>query len=149
MVVLGMDADNLPEPGQALRCEDMEDEKVQQVISQMGTTRSQVQQTEFAFLSPPTPRNKARFMNLSSIIQWMTMMLWLLRNPDAASHPDARIGTRVVCGSDDEASCGLGDHARRPHVDLPASSRLRRTPQGRQRRNRHTGIDLKKIVSPP
>ena len=158
MVVLGMDADNLPEPGQALRREDMEvlevkaasrwktddmlreyqsihqrlgpirqilidgaselqngakayaesvdhdvaiqrdaahyaatqvksilgkDEKFQQAIGEMGTTRSQVQQTELAFLSPPTPRNKARFMNLSSIIQWMTMMLWLLRNPDA------------------------------------------------------------------
>ena len=116
MVVLGMDADNLPEPGQALRCEDMEDEKVQQVTSQMGTTRSQVQQTEFAFLSPPTPRNKARFMNLSSIIQWMTMMLWLLRNPDA--------------------EC------------LSASSHQRRAPQGPQRRNKLTGIDLKKIVSP-
>jgi len=158
MVVLGLDADNLPEPGQALRREDMEvlevkaasqwktddmlreyqslderlgpirqilidgaselqngaksyaesvnhdvamqrdathyaatqvksilgkDEKFQQVISQMGTSRSQVQQTELAFLSPPTPKNKARFMNLSSVIQWMTMMLWLLRNPAA------------------------------------------------------------------
>ena len=158
MVVLGMDGDNLPEPGQALRREDMvvleikvasqwktedmlreyrsihvslgpireilidgaselqnagkayaewadhdvviqrdgahyaatqvksilgKDEKFQQVISQMGTTRSQVQQTELGFLSPPTPKNKARFMNLSSIILWMTMMLWLLRNPKA------------------------------------------------------------------
>ena len=156
MVVLGMDADNLPESGRALRREDMEvlevtaadrwnaddmfreyqsihqrlgpirqiltdgaselqtgaksyaesvdhdvvvqrdaphyaatqvksilgkDEKFQQVISQMGTTRSQVQQTELAFLAPPTPKNKARFMNLSGIIGWMTMMLWLLRNP--------------------------------------------------------------------
>ena len=143
MVVLGMDADDLPEPGQALRRKDMvvleikaasqwktedmlreyrsiherlgpirqilidgaselqngakayaesvdhdvaiqrdathygatqmksilgQDEKFQQVISQMGTTRSQVQQTELGFLSPPTPKNKARFMNLSSII---------------------------------------------------------------------------------
>lgn len=59
------------------------DEKFQQVISQMGTTRSLVQQTELGFLSPPTPKNKARFMNLSSIILWMTMMLWLLRNPQA------------------------------------------------------------------
>ncbi len=158
MVVLGMDGNNLPEQGQALRREDMvvleikvaskwktedmlreyrsiherlgpirqilidgaselqngakayadgadhdvviqrdgahyaatqvksivgKDEKFQQVISQMGTTRSQVQQTELAFLSPPTPKNKARFMNLSSIILWMTMMLWLLRNPKA------------------------------------------------------------------
>lgn len=156
MVVLGLDADHLPEPGQALRREDMEvlavkaarqwktedmlreyrsihlrlgpirqilidgaselqngakayaesvdhdvaiqrdaahyaatqvksilgkDEKFQQVISQMGTTRSQVQQIELAFLSPPTPKNKARFMNLSSTIGWMTLMLWLLRNP--------------------------------------------------------------------
>jgi len=158
MVVLGMDADDLPEPGQALRRKDMvvleikaasqwktedmlreyrsiherlgairqilidgaselqngakayaesvdhdvaiqrdathygatqmksilgQDEKFQQVISQMGTTRSQVQQTELGFLSPPTPKNKARFMNLSSIIQWMAMMLWLLQDPDA------------------------------------------------------------------
>jgi hypothetical protein len=158
MVVLGMDADNLPEPGHALRREDMDvlevkaasqwktedmlreyrsigarlgpirqilidgaselqngaksyaesvdhdvviqrdaahyaatqvksilgkDEKFQQVTSQMGTTRSQVQQTELAFLSPPTPKSKARFMNLGSVIQWMTMMLWLLRNPAA------------------------------------------------------------------
>jgi len=158
MVVLGMDGDDLPEPGQALRRKDMvvleiraasqwktedmlreyrsiherlgpirqilidgaselqngakayaesvdhdvaiqrdathygatqmksilgQDEKFQQVISQMGTTRSQVQQTELGFLSPPTPKNKARFMNLSSIIQWMTMMLWLLQDPDA------------------------------------------------------------------
>ena len=57
------------------------DEKFQQVISQMGTTRSKTQQTELGFLSPPTPKNKARFMNLSRIILWMTMMLWLLRNP--------------------------------------------------------------------
>jgi len=59
------------------------DEKFQQVISQMGTNRSQVQQTKIAFLSPPTPKNKARFINLSRIILWMTMMLWLLRNPKA------------------------------------------------------------------
>ena len=59
------------------------DEKFQEVISQMGTTRSLVQQTELGFLSPPTPKNKARFMNLSGIILWMTLMLWLLRNPQA------------------------------------------------------------------
>ena len=59
------------------------DEKFQQVISQMGTTRSLVQQTELGFVSPPTPKNKACFMNLSRIILWMTMMLWLLRNPKA------------------------------------------------------------------
>jgi len=44
------------------------DEKFQQVIRQMGTTRVQSQQTKLGFLSPPTPKNKARFMNLSSII---------------------------------------------------------------------------------
>jgi len=127
MVVMGMDADNLPELGTATRRHGAagsdaahyaatqvksilgKDEKFQQVISQMGTTRSQVQQIELAFLSPPTPKNKARFTNLSSIIQWMTMMLWLLRNPDA--------------------EC------------LSASSHLRRAPQGPQRRNKLAGID--------
>lgn len=59
------------------------DEKFQEAIAQMGTTRAQVQQTELGFVSPPTPKNKARFMNLSSIIGWMSMMLWLLRNPEA------------------------------------------------------------------
>jgi len=59
------------------------DENFNKVVSEMGTARSNVQQTELAFLSPPTPKSKARFMNLSSIIGWMTMMLWLIRNPDA------------------------------------------------------------------
>lgn len=59
------------------------DENFTKVVSEMGTARSNVQQTELAFLSPPTPKSKARFMNLSSIIGWMTIMLWLMRNPDA------------------------------------------------------------------
>jgi len=68
------------------------DENFNKVVSEMGTARSNVQQTELAFLSPPTPKNKARFMNLSSIIGWMTMMLWLMRNPDA----DCRAGLDPV-----------------------------------------------------
>jgi len=59
------------------------DQNFTKVVSEMGTTRSNVQQTELAFLSPPTPKSKARFMNLSSIIGWMTMMVWLMRHPDA------------------------------------------------------------------
>ena len=70
-------------PGRRARQAVAKDEKFQEVISQMGTTRAQVQQTELAFLTPPTPKNKARFMNLSGIIDWMTMMLWLLRNSHA------------------------------------------------------------------
>ena len=30
-----------------------------------------------------SPKQKARFMNLAATIRWMTMIVWLLKNPDA------------------------------------------------------------------
>lgn len=59
------------------------DERFQEVSSLIGTTRSAIQQTELAHLTPPSVKQKARFMNLASTIRWMTMIVWLLRNPDA------------------------------------------------------------------
>ena len=37
---------------------------------QVGQTKFQVQQTELAFLVPPSQRSKARYMNLDTLIRW-------------------------------------------------------------------------------
>jgi len=59
------------------------DQRFQEVVGKMGSTRSATQQTELAHLAPPAPKQKARFMNVARIIRWMTMMVWLLKTPDA------------------------------------------------------------------
>ena len=41
------------------------DERFKEVGGKIGSTRSSIQQTELAHLSPPSPKQKARFMNLS------------------------------------------------------------------------------------
>lgn len=61
------------------------DERFQEVGGKLGKTRSAIQQTELAHLTPPSPKQKARFMNLAPTIRWMTMVVWLLRNPDATA----------------------------------------------------------------
>jgi hypothetical protein len=49
----------------------------------LGRTRSAIQQTELAHLVPPSPKQKARFMNLATILEWAATILWLLEHPDA------------------------------------------------------------------
>lgn len=49
----------------------------------LGQTRSAIQQTELAHLTPPSPKQKARFMNLSATMNWASAILWLLQNPQA------------------------------------------------------------------
>jgi hypothetical protein len=44
---------------------------------QCAQTGQQLRQTKAAFLQPPTPRPKARFMNLDTQVQWATRMLRL------------------------------------------------------------------------
>lgn len=61
------------------------DERFQEVGARIGQTRSAIQQTELAHLTPPSPKQKARFMNLASKIRWLTMLVWLLRTPAAAA----------------------------------------------------------------
>lgn len=61
------------------------DERFGEVGGKIGKTRSAIQQTELAHLTPPSPKQKARFMNLASKIRWLTMIVWLLKNPDAAA----------------------------------------------------------------
>ncbi|MEK6234826.1 MAG: SlyX family protein [Planctomycetales bacterium] len=64
------------------------DERFQEVGGKIGGARSAIQQTELAHLTPPSPKQKSRFMNLASRIRWMTMIAWLLKTPDAS----ARVG---------------------------------------------------------
>jgi flagellar motor protein MotB len=59
------------------------DERFKEVSRKIGSTRSSIQQTELAHLTPPSAKQKARFMNLSRTLTWLTMILWLLRNPGA------------------------------------------------------------------
>ena len=59
------------------------DERFKALGGKIGSARSSIQQTELAHLTPPSPKQKARFMNLSSTLAWLTMILWLLRNPGA------------------------------------------------------------------
>jgi len=67
------------------------DARFKEVGGKIGLARSSIQQTELAHLTPPSPKQKARFMNLSSTLAWLTMILWLLRNPEAK----ARAGISV------------------------------------------------------
>ena len=55
-----------------------EDERFQEFSTELGRTRSSIQQTELAHFTPPSPKSKARFMNLASTLQWGMMVLWHL-----------------------------------------------------------------------
>jgi hypothetical protein len=55
----------------------------QEFQRQVGQTRCAVQQTELGFLAPPTPRTKARFMNLQPQLEWAEGVLDVLRAPPA------------------------------------------------------------------
>ena len=48
-------------------------------ISEIGKTRCVIQQTELSYLTPPCIKNKARFMNLQSMLQWGKMVCWYLK----------------------------------------------------------------------
>lgn len=49
----------------------------------VGQTRCAVQQTALSFLVPPSPKPKARFMNLQGHLDWAEKVLALLRAPPA------------------------------------------------------------------
>jgi hypothetical protein len=53
----------------------------QEFQTRVGSTRCAVQQTELAFLAPPTPKSKSRFMNLEPQLTWARRMLANLRDP--------------------------------------------------------------------
>jgi hypothetical protein len=55
----------------------------QEFQTRVGQARCAVQQTELAFLTPPGPRPKARFMNLGRQLNWARRVLAHLREPAA------------------------------------------------------------------
>lgn len=59
------------------------DSRWQAFSRQVGQTRCAVQQTELAFLVPPAPKPKARFMNLQPQLEWAEGVLDILREPPA------------------------------------------------------------------
>ena len=50
---------------------------------QVGPMRCAIQQTELAFLVPPGPRPKARFMNLEPLLTWGRKVVGILEAPSA------------------------------------------------------------------
>lgn len=57
-------------------------ENFKSFCKEMGLTRSRVQQTALAHLTPPTLKTKARFMNIAPIVRWATLILFTLDNVD-------------------------------------------------------------------
>jgi len=51
--------------------------------SQVGATKCQLQQTELAFLVPPSARPKARYMNVAEFVRWGEQTLQLVQTPSA------------------------------------------------------------------
>ena len=49
--------------------------------SSVSQTRNAIQQTELAFLAPPGPRPKARYMNLGPLLNWGRKVLAVLTDP--------------------------------------------------------------------
>lgn len=57
------------------------DEQWKAFAALAGQTKCKIQQTEWAFLVPPSQRLKARYMNLSPLISWGVKTLELLDHP--------------------------------------------------------------------
>lgn len=68
------------------------DQRFAEFSTMIGRTRSAIQQTELAHFTPPSPKPKARFMNLTSTLRWAQMVLWHLSKPRS----QARRGTTVT-----------------------------------------------------
>ena len=59
--------------------------------TQLGKTRSAIQQTELAHLTPPGQKPKARFMNLAATLDWAATVLWLLEHPEAKARASIKL----------------------------------------------------------
>ncbi len=59
------------------------DEAWSRFCQQAGQTKLQTQQTELAFLVPPSQRSQARYMNLGPIVNWGRRTLKILQSPSA------------------------------------------------------------------
>jgi hypothetical protein len=60
-------------------------ERFQSFVSQVGLTRNRVQQTELSHFAPPPIKQKSRFMNLRSLLNWASIVLHHLDDPSSES----------------------------------------------------------------
>ncbi len=58
----------------------------------VGQSRCEVQQTELAYLTPPAPKLKARFMNLGGQLAWGRRVLAILRQSPPAGRLKQKLG---------------------------------------------------------
>jgi hypothetical protein len=54
------------------------DPRWQEFQKQLGQSKTQIQQTELAFLAPPSQRYKARYMNVDKLVVWAEKVLAVL-----------------------------------------------------------------------
>jgi hypothetical protein len=64
------------------------DARFDEFLSKIGRTRSAIQQTELAHLTPPSQKPKARFMNLTATLRWAQMVSWQLSHPNSQARRD-------------------------------------------------------------
>lgn len=57
------------------------DPQFSKFMTQLGQCRCAIQQTDLGHFNPPSPKTKARFMNLEAILHWAEMVLWQLSRP--------------------------------------------------------------------
>jgi hypothetical protein len=57
------------------------DARWKEFASLLGQTKFQIQQTELAFLVPPSQRSKARFMNIGVLVEWARVAMVALDDP--------------------------------------------------------------------
>jgi hypothetical protein len=55
----------------------------QEFQQQVGQTRCAIQQTELAYLAPPSPKLKSRFMNLGAMLRWANQIVAIVQQPPA------------------------------------------------------------------
>jgi hypothetical protein len=75
-----------------------DDERFATFTAKTGSTRSNIQQTELAHLTPVSAKPKARFMNLSATLKWANMVLWHLSHPRSSARreiPTARMNRKL------------------------------------------------------
>lgn len=57
------------------------DARWKEFATELGQTKFKIQQTELAFLVPPSQRSKARFMNVGVLMDWARVALFALDDP--------------------------------------------------------------------
>jgi len=68
------------------------EERFAEYLSQLGKTRSRIQQTELGHFTPPAQKPKARFMNLGPMLRWGQMVSHHLSD----QHSQSRQGIRAA-----------------------------------------------------